>query len=268
MIKALIFSKNRQLQLQALIESFLYYSGAYEQSITVLTPTFNDVKDLYYKFNVNYLFEQDHDGFHNAYKHFIFNLETDDIVIMLVDDVIFVKHFKLADLLILRESSRICDFSLRLGKNIEYFDQIATSIGGNFCGWRWKDQPSHFGYPFSLTSDAFNSFFLKQMLDYFKQNNIKLAIPNSLEDQGVKYCQTRTDLDLILSFNDYSITATFDVNRVQNLFLNDIRGDGSKTPEYFNEQFKQGKKINWKKLENLQYKDCFVGSMHEQLELI
>ena len=122
LIKSVIFSKDRAMQLDATIRSFLLnckdphfvnLSVIYKASNTCHKETYNKLIKEYEL--VEFIEEED------FRKQLLSNLVSSRYVLFLVDDNIFVRDFHLSE--ITEALPKIPDalgFSLRLGKNINY----------------------------------------------------------------------------------------------------------------------------------------------------
>ena len=127
-ITALIFSKDRAMQLQATIESFILHCRD------------NNAANLVVLFKAsNAVHKQQYDELKKKFPVVIFVEETDfrqqvlsvvercKYVLFLVDDNIFVKPFSLRDVIAALDSEKnAIGFSLRLGKNTEYCYSLSS----------------------------------------------------------------------------------------------------------------------------------------------
>lgn len=260
MLKVLVFSKDRPLQLRSYLESLLTLGGC--ENINVITPTRTDYEQLIDQTpDVNWIFESDNGGgFDLTFREFCKTLNDDDLVLFGCDDVVFTRPFNLAFLPYFFEREKnVIGFSLRLGRNIQ--PAIPVQELGIMTYWRWPGMPSHWGYPFELMASVYRATLVKEIAENVKSH---MQCPNHLESSGVTYViqnkqQTQPYMTM---YRSPSFAVAQDVNRVQHHFQNKYNGDSSQEPEYLKTMFKQGKALEWGNLFGIEPPDCFVGNRY------
>lgn len=186
-IGAIVFSKDRAIQLQALLESF-YETKQGNCSICVIYAASNpEHKSSYMELingfadRVEFYDENELIGFKDTLLYVLNKLKS-KALFFLVDDIIFtekVDYSKLAGL----ELSNVI-FSLRMGKNLSFSyvvskSQILPKIKLNLSGlleWKWSDGVFEWGYPLSLDGHIYSK---EEILVWLKYLDFKS--PSSFE---------------------------------------------------------------------------------------
>lgn len=186
---ALIFSRDRALQLDACLKSFLsHWQDKGSAPVRVLYKTTTPVHSAQYQELVReyqqYAFIQfiPQEDFR---KDVLTLLGSFDHVLFMVDDIIFVSSFcleKCCDLL--REHADAVGVSLRLGRNTTYFyplDKIQVvpemvSVDEAFFKFNWTQAKYDFGYPLELCSSVYRVQTLYELLSH-----VPFHTPNTLE---------------------------------------------------------------------------------------
>ncbi len=186
---ALIFSRDRALQLDACLKSFLsHWQDKGSAPVRVLYKTTTPVHSAQYQELVReyqqYAFIQfiPQEDFR---KDVLTLLGSFDHVLFMVDDIIFVSSFcleKCCDLL--REHADAVGVSLRLGRNTTYFyplDKIQVvpemvSVDEAFFKFNWTRAKYDFGYPLELCSSVYRVQTLYELLSH-----VPFHTPNTLE---------------------------------------------------------------------------------------
>mgnify|MGYP001159931386 FL=1 len=176
----LIFSKDRTLQLNSLIQSLLYFSDVLEGDISVL---FKSNKEISYeilmdKYKCNF---QEEKSFLNDVKNIVQSNQK-KYCMFLVDDFIVRDYFSIPLMeSILGSNKNITPFSLRLGNNIEdgtpplfinQPDSVLTWQTNKSYGKSWN-------YIWELSSSMYKSTFI---MDYLNKCDPQYVnFPNPLE---------------------------------------------------------------------------------------
>ena len=185
-VTCVIFSRNRALQLDALLRSIEKYSKSsfdiiiqyscssnHRNSYEVLKERFNRVD------NCKFVEEQ---SFPSTLIEVIKSIKT-QIVFFLVDDQVFVRPFNIEDVITL--VGRKSFFSLRLGRTITDFGIYEMKLAPNYIiedkylTWSWKKNKSQkdWGYQFSVDGTVYRS------IDVLRASMaIPFKAPNSYED--------------------------------------------------------------------------------------
>ncbi len=168
-LRTIIFSKNRAMQLDATLRSYLKHCKDFGKSdVYVLYLATNEFHKQQYRIlasdakyssvPIKFVPEKD---FRND---LIALLSGIDYVLFLTDDNIFVKDFTLQSILnALQKNSDAIGFSLRLGKNTTYcypFDKNHSLPEFEICGnsilkFNWTNAEYDFGYPLELSSSIY-----------------------------------------------------------------------------------------------------------------
>jgi len=266
-IVALIFSKDRAMQLQATVESFLLHCRDHDN--VYLTVLYKATSELYAgqyaelksKFpGVNFI-EED-----NFREQVLFVLESCDYILFLVDDNIFTRHFHIGEAITAldREKDAI-GFSLRLGENTTYCYMTDTEqkqplfekVTGSILKYDWTAAEYDYNYPLEVSSSIYRS---KEMADFLSDQDF--LNPNTLETQMVsteQFIQTRPKL---LCYKT-SVTFCNPVNKVQQVWpQNRSGGDENYNPERLAEIYQQGMVIDVNK-----YAGFVSEAVHREVEL-
>jgi hypothetical protein len=258
----LIFSKNRPLQLEALLNSFFeLVSGSLVNKIVVLFKKEPEYEESYeiLKSNFSEVIWEEETDFQTQVLNFTF--ESPNFLCFLVDDILFYQEVK-GD--ITPKDSEIC-FSLRLGKNCRFchpansfYNQPLFEEEDQFLRWYWNGAEFDFGYPMSLDGHIFKSSNLQKMIQ-----NLQFRNPNSLENE-LTYRNP-----LLASFAKCKIRS-FQTSRLVGIPVNRVNLEvpnrfGQKFPiseKELLEKFKNGESIDWQGMDFSQ----IIGS-HQELNL-
>lgn len=261
--KFIVFSKDRPLQLHALLSSMAYYiSGEYE--IIVIYDTNNDgaydvsyesLKNEFVNEKINFVRESE--SFQNTLRKTINSISSSKMF-FLVDDIIFKNYVDL-DALKLVDTKRYI-FSLRHGVHLSYsfiVDRIQELppyelYMPNVIKWKWKTGEFDWRYMHSVDGHLFDVEEVK-----FWVNNLKFKSPNTFE-MSIQFFNRFNFYKYGLAFNE-SIIINIPCNQVQNEIQN-IHGNlhQSKLLELWN----LGYRIDF-----LSYHGIINKSVHEDLKL-
>jgi hypothetical protein len=289
-VQAVIFSKDRALQLHATLASFrLQCSEAADIPIAVVFRSsesefqkgYNTLgRELAGELQVTWVEESDFKknllsaltapsrGEHRWWERFWpRQLEPRyDHILFMVDDNIFVRNFSsFAAVHVLETNSNALGFSLRLGRNTGYcYSNRCPQEFPEFCehgegilGFEWVKQQGDFGYPLEVSSSLYRTPDLLPLLRKLPYNN-----PNRLE-QGLSVsrmllARRRPDL---LCF-DQSVAFCAPVNKVQSVVDNRAGKNEAYSSERLNDLFLQGYRIDVEALSG------FVpDAAHQEIEL-
>ena len=263
----LIFSKDRAMQLRAVIESLLLHCRDHERiKLQVLHKTSNQLHRRQYDklkaefCDVCFIEEVN-------FKEQALSLVSEfEYVLFLVDDNLFVRDFFLADVVeALRINGDALGFSLRLGVNTAYC--YAHDIDQNVPAFRqaadeilkydWTHAEYDFGYPLELSSSMYRTVEVVQLL-----RQVMFSNPNALE--GVMaanahlYRQARNSL---LCF-EQSVTFCTPVNIVQTVCDNRVGGNLNYSVDRLAQMFEKGGRIDVER-----YSGFVPHSCHQEVEL-
>lgn len=186
-IPFIIFSKDRSIQLHALLSSIFYYvSGPF--NVWVLYSTEEGQHDHSYEQLINEFEEKKNINFYKQGNSFsddliqiVKGLDTERIF-FLVDDIIFKRHIDLKDLNDINIDSEV--FSLRHGNHLNYSYVVSKmqklpefkNKDKHFLTWNWSEGELDWAYPLSVDGHLFNT---SDVL--FWVSNLKFNSPNSFE---------------------------------------------------------------------------------------
>lgn len=262
-ISTIIFSKDRPLQLEALINSYFYFikdapppiiiynagSGEFEAAYKAL------FKLLDSKIKATY---SDRLGFKETLLKSIETIDTDKMF-FLVDDIVFKNPVQL-DLVSSLESDAILSLRLapHLSKNYpqnKSQDLPKFRFEGELCFWSFKEGTLDWGYPLSVDGHVFRT---DEVLEMTKVLDFKA--PNSFEAKLQKFNRIFKNKTGVC-FKD-SIILNIPCNKVQNENDN-ISGevDPVKLLEIF-----YVKELNYKSYEGLKNESCHQEVPLEFLE--
>jgi len=253
-VQVLIISKDRPMQLYALLETFFKYNrdarlpeiNVLYKSGSVYVPGYEILKEKYAG-KVNFHLEE---NFHTDYKNLI---KRKRFVTFLVDDTIFFNEFKLANgCTTLAEDLSVLSFSYRLGTNTtySYINNIPFATPSEYNTGKYitkvdwtKEYPYiDFGYPFEISSSMYRSSDVLSMMDLC---NAGWESPNTFELTGTTMVRTfHTRFGKHIATYRKSVAVSIPLNRVQNVHLNRTLNDMQYTSEELQKQFMDGKQLN------------------------
>jgi glycosyltransferase involved in cell wall biosynthesis len=266
-ISAVVFSKDRAMQLHAALESLrLHCRDIAAIDLHVLYKASSD------------LHRDQYDQLAGIFTNVAFTAETSfkqqvtDIVagcaniLFLVDDNIFVMDFRVADVLAaLSTNPQAIGFSLRLGPNtVRCFNKSADMprpafepAGENILKYDWRTCQHDFGYPLEISSSVYRSSEIAPLL-----KAIDFANPNILEGTIAANKQLfAEDRPYLLCFAN-SITFCNPLNMVQTVCVNRTGSDNRYSPRRLAEMFAQGARIDI-----TQYNGLVTSGCHQDAEL-
>ncbi|MGA2297763.1 MAG: glycosyltransferase, partial [FCB group bacterium] len=266
-INAVVFSKDRSMQLDATLSSFMRHCKDYEQvNLTVLYKASNEqhkkqyeqLKSMYSSFQ---FIEET-----NFKKQTLQLLEDCEYILFLVDDNIFTRDFYIQDTIkSMVENSLSIGFSLRLGENTKYCYPLNKNqkppqyqkLEKGILLYNWNGADFDFGYPLELSSSL-----------YRKQDIIGLIMsldfknPNTLESEMAKNAVLfASKLPKLLCYKT-SITFCNPLNKVQDFNDNRDGGNAKHSPESLAEQFDNGFRFDVTK-----YDDFTSNACHQEVDL-
>lgn len=284
----IVFSKDRPLQLQAYLESLLYYTDVDPEGIAVLfVPSLDYIELVRYFSGTGIRWIAEGEGspafldleaqgivasasFDSALRWIIKSLVRDHVLFG-CDDVIW---FRGADLesatRLLQANPSLIGVSLRLGHNICWAPRTIPSEGWtdsdresraeSYAVWKWTQAPGHWGYPFELMASVYRTSLVRRIL---ASETDGWRIPNQLESQGVQWCRRNMGATqpLMAMANGYSAAAAIDCNRVQSAYLNTFHGGPEVSAANLLEAYRHGRRLDWRSYTDITPPDCFIGSM-------
>lgn len=259
----LIFSKDRAMQLEALLASFfLHCSDPFKIELKVLYAVSDVNHEEQYK-----LLEQQYPqvmfvretNFYNQVKEIV---GKSTHILFLVDDCIFVRNFSVLKMKsFLDKHSDVLGVSLRLGKNTTYCYPANSSqklpdfkvLGKGMLKFDWRTAEHDFGYPLEVSSSIYRSDDIIALIDI-----IKFVNPNQLE--GMLACYARNSFFMnyrgFLVCQDKSIGFCVPVNIVQQEANNRYAKAENYSVERLRTMFANGDCIDVEKFSNFTPDAC------------
>jgi len=259
-LKVLLFTKDRPLQCDGYLDSLLALSDVDPHQISVILPSRDGYRitiDEPKYAGVNWIEESENLGFDGALRKWVENLADDDMVLFGCDDCVFIRPFVSSDAVaFLQSRSKCLAFSLRLGRNIG--PAIPLDGRGAIAEWSWRNQPSHWGYPFELMGTIYRANLVKEIT---AAHGGMMKCPNHYEDHGNGYCcgNKYHDFPIMAMFDTDNYLVAQDVNRVQDYYLNPVRGGAEHAPDHLNEVYAHGSRLDWRRLTGITPTDLFVA---------
>lgn len=267
-IVGLIFSKDRAMQLDALLRSISLNCRDIEKV---------DLKVLYTTSNAH--FDEQYQRLKDEYGNIEFIKETDfreqvlscipkyPYVLFLVDDDIFVNDFSIKSIITdLSDNSDALGFSLRLGENTGYCytlykEQklpVFTALQNMTLKYCWIGCEYDFGYPLEISSSVYRVGDILPLLIHLPFSN-----PNTMEANmslnSAIYSSERPHLlccKTSLLFNN-------PVNMVQTIWNNRVGSQACSTVHDLGDLFDKGLRVDAKK-----YKGFIASSSSQEVDLV
>jgi hypothetical protein len=272
MLNVIIFSKNRAMQLDLLLQSILLNFNVEDYTLNILYKSSNDeynrgyntIRDLYpqFKYKKEESFKQDLLSLFNDSKYTVF----------LTDDDIIYQSFKLNNdelhnIFMLTNAN--C-FSLRLGLNTKhcYTQQKLNSLEEfkthNFyydtdliepvISWKVGDGTNDYSYPMSVDGHIFKTEYIKNLCEILEYGN-----PNFFEAMLSNFGRN----EMIISSYKNSKLVNSPINRVQETFKNLSGMKYSYSSEDLNEMYLDGLILNLEKMNFNEITGC-----HQEIQPI
>jgi hypothetical protein len=265
LLNVIIFSKDRAMQLNLLLETMLSKFKIDDYKVNILYKTSNDeydrgynmIRDLYPQFTYKkeQSFKEDLLSLFNESKYTIFFV--DDIIFY--NDVI-LNNDELHNIFMLTEAS--C-FSLRLGLNTRhcYTQQKLNSLENykthNFyydtdliepvISWKVGDGTNDYAYPMSTDAHIFKTEYIKNLCEFITYTN-----PNTFEALLSNF----SNPEMVISSYKKSKIVNSPINKVQNVFENLAGMNYGYSAEDLNEMFLDGLSFNVSKMNFTEIKGC------------
>ena len=260
-VVAVVFSKDRALQLDAALRSFL---------LQCKDPDLVDVKVLYATSSLHH--RQQYELLRGEFPSVEFiaesNFKSDltgysglsEYVLFLVDDNIVVREFSIADVIdALSSNPAVLGVSLRLGANTAFCYMLNKQqalpefqpAGPALLSYEWTSAEHDFGYPLELSSSLYRTSDILPLL-----NGLSYRNPNTLELVLAQQCdQFRQKKNRLLCYPQ-SRTFCNPINTVQREFDNRSGKQKSLSPEALAEDFDRGYRIDVKQFSGFKPVSC------------
>lgn len=248
-----VFSKDRPMQCEALLESLRYFvetDDVYYKVVLISKET--EATKGYYVYSHKLVDVQLNDDGTKSFKQLVQQAITgSDYVSFLVDDIIWISF---VDLLedkelenFINDKESLC-FSFRLGTNIvgsfvegRAYDRTEIPYINEHGRFNWKQAGGDWGYPMSLDGNVFRQTTIGPLID-----KLEFANPNQLEAQLAMWATRNKHMlpDYCYCYNSQSKLLNIPCNRVQDEFPNKTLNKQSSVELL--ELMKQGKMIDWR----------------------
>ena len=248
MIDIVIFSKNRPMQLYALLESLYTLTDAASSSnVTVLykydDPFIASIKEISERFKLVSFVKQD-DFKRDTVSALVSS--TNEYCMFLVDDIIFKSGVALESIVkLMTTNSSVLTFSLRMGLHLNFCFPVdaqqpipdGSVINGLFI-WDWTKSQGDWSYPISLDGHIFKK---SDVINWITRINFQN--PNQFEDRLQYAKNDNTHRQCVCSTS--SIIVNLPLNRVQDEYKNRC---SDVTADQLYDMWIEGKKIDTSKI--------------------
>lgn len=273
MADALVFSRNRPMQLDACLRSLAANAPQLDQTFVVYKATTDFYENGYRVLDdehpdVHLIREE---GFHGTVRETLAGCGPH--VLTLCDDAITYRPLP-ADPADGLDDDVLC-VSLRLGRNTVYCYPRDLEHGlprfsprGPFLVWGWHESPEgdlfdwqgkegDFGYPYSIDGTVHRRDSLLAWTEGDAGN------PNQMEGRVVHAIGQRTDLPPRMACFPLSVQVGLPLNVVNTTHNNRVGMTHPQDPELLNRRYLRGERINWAAID-------FGGvrGAHQELELV
>ena len=254
-ISSIVFSKDRAMQLHALLSSYFYYTKNPAPLIILFRCSdkeheisYEELQNEFKSFPVSFVKEVD---FALQLKGVVGNLTSDRLFFM-TDDAIFLDSYDLNDCLHYHPIENL--FSLRLGTDLDFCyaynkkqslpDFKQDELNETVHIWKWSNRPASPDWNYPLSLDA-TIYFRKEIALILEC--VAFSSPNSLESQMQLY----KELFLVRNGICFSKVKYVNVpcNVVQQEFNN--KSNDSFTVKELLSYFLKGQRIDWRMLEGM-----------------
>lgn len=261
-MNVIVFSKDRPLQLDAYLESLLFFSNLTSSQITII---YRESQAIPY----NKVIQRFNDCVWIKESNFDLDLRnavsvSDNYIMFGCDDVVFTGQLNLNECIeYLSAHNEVFGLSLRLGVNILPHPKFINNSSG-FRVWDWaKTNVPHYNYPWELDATIYRKSDVQNII--VKISNIKS--PNFLESLVADRAEALIPKKLLASQNSRSKAIVITVNRVQETHPNVV----DETIDYSIERLydlyeKHDCKINFRAISNMPSSRIHVGAEYMVFE--
>jgi hypothetical protein len=257
LLNGIIFSKDRAMQLDLLLESILLNFDVEDYQINILYKASNDEFQRGYDLLIN-KYPQFNFKIEESFKNDVLSLFNDcKYTVFFTDDDIIYKSFKLNNdelhnIFMITEAN--C-FSLRLGLNTNhcYTQQRLNKLNNynthNFyydvnliepvISWKVADGTNDYAYPMSVDGHIFKTEYIKNLCEVLEYSN-----PNLFEAMLSNF----TRPEMIISSYEHSKLVNSPINKVQDIFQNLSGMKYRYSVEDLNEMYLDGVILNLEKI--------------------
>jgi len=195
--ECIVFSKDRALQLHALISSYLEKVASpvplhilYQTSTPSHQKAYEEVVEIFPNNNISFTKQDSDDSFRNNLISLLKSVHSEKIF-FLVDDVLFIEDFDIEDFVKFDTDKFVP--TLRMGLNLKKCYTVqkeqplpelipATIKDKDKITWKWDQGIYDWCYPISLDGHFFSTNEITTMIQL-----LDFSAPNTLEDQLQKF---------------------------------------------------------------------------------
>ncbi|MBI5799635.1 MAG: glycosyltransferase [Verrucomicrobia bacterium] len=267
-ITAVIFSKDRALQLDATIRSFYRHCrDAGRAKLRVLHCASDTAHRVQYAALTREYPAAEFIAEQRFKTDLLQSIAGADQVLFLVDDNLFVRDFTLAELSAqLAIEPRAVGHSLRLGRNTTYCYPLnrAQALptfaepGAATLAFAWPGADCDFAYPLEVSSSLYRLADLRPLLESLDFNN-----PNTLEARLAESAPRFRESHPLLLCVPQSLTFCAPVNKVQADFNNRAGARNELSPATLARLFAEGQRVNVAAYDGFTPNAC-----HQEVELL
>jgi len=265
LLNAIVFSKDRPMQLHLLLESILKNFNVEDYKLNILYKASNDEYNRGYNM-VRDLFPQFTYKKEESFKEDLLSLfnESQYTVFFTDDDIIYNPlRTTNEDLFNIFQFSNCFCFSLRLGLNttecytMQKLNKLENYKTHSFyhdinliepiISWKVKDGTNDYAYPMSVDGHIFKTELIKYLCEVLEYTN-----PNLFEGFLSKAAKN----DMIIASYEHSKLVNSPINRVQETFQNLSGLKYKYTSEDLNEMYLDGVTLDFKKMNFEEINGC------------
>ncbi len=257
-LRVVIFSKDRPMQLQALLESLLHHAKPTPPITIVLRPRseYNRLRSLYT--DILWLEEREFD---NALRAAL-SYGDEELVMFVVDDQIITGPMDLGETEWVMKDKRVHAYSFRLGENIANMPDDWLAHGLHSKAYTWRGKPKDWGYPFSMDTQVYRRDDLMKVFTAYQQFLTgPFRAPADYEAFGLNFFRSADSPDrpLMACPRGNSVAYCQDLNKVQQFHGAPQFGTaGVHDVESLITAYNAGFRIDWESAEGHVHDDPFV----------
>jgi len=247
------FSKDRALQLHALISSYLEKVSSsvpvyilYQTSTPSHQKAYDEVIEIFSRNNISFKKQDSHNSFRNDLILILKSVHSEKIF-FLVDDVLFIEDFDIEDFVKFDTDKFVP--TLRMGLNLnkcytiqrnQQLPELMPDIikDESKIIWQWDRGVFDWSYPLSLDGHFFSAQEIKTMIQM-----IDFSAPNTLEDQ----------LQHFRRFFMFRKGVAYNKSRILNIPCNKVQNErknihGNRHQDFLLAQWQKGYQMDYRQL--------------------
>jgi len=251
--ECIVFSKDRALQLHALLSSYLEKVASpvplyimYQTSTSSHQKAYEEVVEIFSKKNIIFKKQDSGDSFRSDLILLLESVHSEKIF-FLVDDVLFIEDFDIQDFVKFDTDKFVPTLRMGLNLNTCYTLQKNQQVpelvpdmieDDDKITWQWDRGIYDWSYPLSLDGHFFSAQEIKTMIPL-----IDFSAPNTLEDQ----------LQHFRRFFLFRKGIAYHKSRIVNIPCNKVQKEnknihGSRHQDFLLEQWQKGYQMDYRQL--------------------